>query len=40
MAEAIWLAVAISMTFIGGAIAVLIVFLGLTLIKNKWPDVW
>lgn len=40
MTETMWTALAISLSFIGMAIAVLIVILGLTLIKKKWPDVW
>ena len=40
MPEAMWTAIAILLSFIGIAIAVLVIVLGLTLIKKKWPDVW
>ena len=40
MSEAMWTAIAISLSFIGIAISALVFILGLTLIKRKWPDLW
>ena len=40
MSATVEIGVTICATFIAGAIAVLIVILGVTLIKKKWPDVW
>ena len=40
MAESIEMAVIILATFAGIALLIVCVFLGLTLIKKHWPDVW
>lgn len=40
MAESIMMAVVILATFAGIAVLIVGVFLGLTLIKKHWPDVW
>lgn len=40
MAEAIEIALTIVATFIGIAASIVGVFLGVTLIKKHWPDVW
>jgi hypothetical protein len=40
MVEGIQMAVVIVATFAGIAVVIVGVFLGLTLIKKHWPDVW
>ena len=40
MDKAIWTAIGITLGFIGAVIAVLILIIGLTLIRKKWPDMW
>lgn len=40
MAEAIEMALVIVATFVGIAATIVGAFLGITLIKKRWPDVW
>ena len=40
MDKAIWTAIGITLGLIGAVIAVLILIIGLTLIRKKWPDIW
>ena len=40
MAESVMMGIIIVLTFFGIGVCMVAVFLGITLIKKKWPDVW